>query len=185
MGDKTIKRKMDKFYIENEEQMRAINDPVHERIFAIMDDRGACTRNELCGITGFVEEEMDIYLGGLISIGFIEEVEKEDHKYYLPIARDFNVKKEFLSTPEGMEVFQEVLVHKFGKMAVQAAKMGEEIYDHGSISFFRYNLTEQEFKEARKKIYDVLLEVSRISEKSEGGTHIYQTAFFMFPEPKD
>jgi len=185
MGDRTIKPRLEELELDREEQVRALNDPTHERIFSILEDRGACSAFELSSIMKLPIEEVEGYLEGLVSIGLLEEIEKEKQVLYLQVAQIYNVSKEFLSRPEGIEVFREVLVDRFAKMASQTTQLGEEIYDQGSLGFYRFKLTEEEFKEARKKIFDVLIETKKVSEKSSGGTHFYQAMFFMYPVTRE
>ncbi len=185
MGDKSIKRRLETIELDNPEQIRALNDSVHERIFSILDDRGACSASELARVMKLPEEEVDGYLQGLVSIGLLDEIEKEGQFLYLQVAKFFNLKKEFLSSSEGLEVFREVLVDRFAKMASQTTQLGDEIYEQGSLGFYRFKLTEEEFKEAREKIMDVLIETSKISEKSGGGSHLYQALFFMYPVTRE
>lgn len=185
MGDKTIKPRMETLVVEKEEQLRALNDPIHERIFSIMEDRGACTLGEIASILKIPAEEVEGYLHGLVSIGLVDEVEKDQKTLYLPVAQFFNMEKEFLSSPEGLETFREVLVERFARMARETTQLGEELYDQGSLGFYRFKLTEEEFKEARKKILDVLADISRVSEKSQGDTHLYQALFFMYPVARE
>ncbi len=181
LGDKNIKRRLETFEVGNGEQLRALGDPVHERIFALLDDRGACCVEELSGIMGMGAEDLEGYLQGLVSIGLLDEIDKEGQTLYLPVARFFNMKRDYLSTAEGLETFREVLVEKFADMAQQTTMLGEEIFEQGSLSFFRFNLTEEEFKEFRKKIMDVMVETAKISEESSGSNHLYQALFFMYP----
>lgn len=185
LGDKSIKRRLETLELDKVEQVRAMGEPVHERIFALLDDRGACCAEELAKIMDMAQEDLEGYLQGLVSIDLMDEIEKEGKILYLPVARFFNLDRAFLSTPEGRDTFRELLVEKFAEMAQKTTMMGEELYDQGCLSFHRFNLTDEEFKEARKRIVDVLTETAQISEQSSGTTHLYQAMFFMYPVARE
>lgn len=179
-----IERKYNVFTIKNTEQLKAFNDPVHDRIFAEMDHRGPITKESLCQTMKLNAEELDGYLNGLVSIGLVEAIDYNDKQYYQPVARYFSVEKELLISAEGLMAFQEGAVKRFAEMAQKAASMGEEIYDECGIGFFRFSLNLEQFKEVRKKIFDLQKEISdqygKAGEKDEE-SKLYQLAYFIYP----
>ncbi len=164
------------------EQIKALAHPIHTKIFEIMEEQGSVTAGEISEILNLNLEEVESYLHGLLSIGFLDVIQEDGGDSYLPVAKYYRVKKELLEKEEGMDSFREMLIDRLAGFAQSMAQLDYSFIEHGRISFHQFKFEPEDLAWAKERVEKFLQEMMarsqpRINEKTE----LFEMALFFYP----
>ncbi len=175
--------RLDNLDIVEIEQIRALAHPVHQKIFKLMEQKGACTVGDFSEFLGIEPGEIEGYMHGLLAIGFVDVFTEEGEEFYLPVAKYYRIKKELLEKEEGMDSFREMLVDRLAGFAQTMAHLDNEFIERGRISFHQFKFEPDDFAWAKLKLEDFLKEMMERSKPVlDEDTKLYEMALFFYPQ---
>ncbi len=182
MGKEKLEPRLEDLKIESMEQLQAMGNPVHRRIFRILEEKGPCCLADFTRLMDYAESTMEEYLHGLVSVGLLDEVQQEDRTYYLPAAKYFTVSPEVFRDKDGIESVRELLLDRLAELAQAVVRLDDDYVDRGRITFNHYNFTEEDVTWARKRISEMVRELSDRSKKvATEETKPFQFNLFFYP----
>ncbi len=181
--EKKREPRLENFDIVEIEQLRALAHPVHTKIFKLMEEKGACTPPEISEHLDMEPLEVEGYLHGLLSIGFIDVIEEEGEESYLPVAKYYRVKKELLEKEEGMDSFKEMLIDRLAGFAQTMAQIDDTFIETATFSFHQFKFSPDDLEWAQGRMEAFLKEMmARSKPGGEDTTDLFEMALLFYPQ---
>lgn len=183
MANRGVEPRMENLVIEDIEQLRAMANPYHRKIFRFLDEQGCCTSEEMARAFCADCNEVEEYLHGLVSIGLLDFVEVEGETLVVQAAKYYSIGSSMFSQGEGVESIRELLVDRVADLAQGMVNLNEDYINRGRITFNQLNLKEEDVQWVRERLSEVMREVMKRSTKTaQGDTHSFRLALFFYPE---
>lgn len=182
-----LKPAMEKLSVTDPAQLRALLNPVNKCLFDALDDNGG-TLEELSLAIGYKAEDLMEYIHDLEELSLLESRVIDGETYYIRAANYIGVADELGTSPEGIQILQEIMVDRLADLAQDTAKMeGKDCFKKGDMNFFRFQMTAECREWFKTRFRDFLKELEERLEKEKAEVpqeekEYYQMVFLMLPE---
>lgn len=179
-----LEPRLENLYVEDLEQLRALANPIHRKIFDFLEENQAGTEAEIAAGIKMKIDNLENYLYGLAQIGLLEKRELSmGEVVYLPQAKNFTVSHKAFAKQEEADSIREILVDRIADLAKDMANLGEGYMHRGRISFSRFNFSDEDIEWARAKISELVKGLNERSKKSavEEGVNEFRLALLFYP----